>query len=125
MYTFEITPMAEAQAESFAKHGVDMKTETLVKAFADMGGDIDDEFFSEEELLCSVCGYPIPIVNHGNGYVRIDSRNAYPAADGRCCGSCDMQYVLPARMSKSNEFKVKVDLGYSVFGLELSQALNM
>ena len=43
METLKITPVAEAQAESFAKHGVDMKTETLVKAFADMGGDIDKD----------------------------------------------------------------------------------
>ena len=43
---------------------------------------------------CSICKEPIEVTSYGWA----EGNNALPVNDGRCCDSCDMTKVLPARM---------------------------
>lgn len=42
-------------------------------------------------MKCCICGKEI------KGY----SNSAYPISDGKCCDSCNLNYVVPARISLS------------------------
>ena len=43
---------------------------------------------------CSICKEPIEVTSYGWA----EGSNAEPINDGRCCDTCDMTKVLPARM---------------------------
>ena len=48
---------------------------------------------TEAEPQCCICGGPIAEVNEWR-----DGHNAQPVADGRCCGHCNKNHVVPARV---------------------------
>ena len=43
---------------------------------------------------CSICKEPIEVTSYGWA----EGSNAEPINDGRCCDTCDISVVLPARM---------------------------
>jgi hypothetical protein len=45
-------------------------------------------------MNCSICKEPIEVTSYGWA----EGNNAEPINDGRCCDTCDMTKVLPARM---------------------------
>jgi hypothetical protein len=55
-----------------------------------------DENEDEPQLICSICDLPIP-VEHGT-WTR--GHNAQPVNNGRCCGDCNAQVVLPMRIAR-------------------------
>ena len=55
---------------------------------------------NEADMHCSICGFLINVILTSDGYAFSDSRNADPVNDGRCCASCDMYVVIPARMKE-------------------------
>jgi hypothetical protein len=42
-----------------------------------------------EPIECCICDETIK---------EVDSHNAYPVKEGRCCGLCNLEYVIPKRM---------------------------
>jgi hypothetical protein len=42
---------------------------------------------------CSICKDPIEVIGTWES-----GNNAWPVNDGRCCNTCDMTVVLPARL---------------------------
>ena len=65
----------------------------------------------EADMICSICGFPINVILASDGYAFSDSRNADPVNDGRCCGSCDMYVVMPARMKESQVYHLLDSVG--------------
>jgi hypothetical protein len=47
------------------------------------------------EMLCCICSSPILVVNGWR-----DGHNAQPVMDGRCCGHCNQNHVIPARLAE-------------------------
>lgn len=45
-----------------------------------------------QKIKCSVCGKEITFM---------ESCNAYPINDGRCCPECDRQFVVPIRIKRA------------------------
>ena len=45
----------------------------------------------EKKIKCSICGKEISFM---------ESNNAQPINDGRCCSECDRQFVVPIRMKR-------------------------
>ena len=65
----------------------------------------------EADMICSICSSPINVILASDGYAYSDSRNAEPVNDGRCCGSCDMYVVMPARMKESQVYHLLDSVG--------------
>jgi len=52
---------------------------------------------------CSICNKPIEVTTWGWA----EGNNAEPINDGRCCDTCDMTVVLPARMEALRTYSKK------------------
>ncbi len=50
-----------------------------------------------EVLVCDICQSTIEVAP--NGWDR--GHNAWPVTEGRCCGPCNTEYVIPTRLLKS------------------------
>jgi hypothetical protein len=55
---------------------------------------------NEHPLICSIC--QLPILPEGPHHWA-GGHNAEPVNDGRCCGNCNNDVVLPARIIRMRE----------------------
>jgi hypothetical protein len=51
-----------------------------------------------EEAKCCLCEEPLVHPDDPPGWK--GGHSAYPAKDGRCCGTCNINIVIPARMRR-------------------------
>lgn len=72
---------------------VDLRTNTIIATHVNLETFLDDGGLMPG--TCCLCHNEIPLAPGGDW---LDSRNAQPLADGRCCPECDANLVIPARM---------------------------
>ena len=53
-------------------------------------------------MICSLCNGEIEVLRNKDGViVYTEGHNAAPLGDGRCCDTCNMIKVIPARIQNS------------------------
>ena len=70
-------------------------------------------------MNCSICGDKIEVTSFG----WIEGNNAEPVNDGRCCNTCNITVVLPARMEAIRTYDREALIS-AEFGTEFERGVN-
>ena len=73
------------------------------------------KIIKEIQMKCSICGHTIkPDVNGWSG-----GHNPWPINDGKCCGKCNDEVVVPRRIYDA--FDTEIDIDYIKQGMKLAK----